>query len=358
VEPDLTEDERMTETTAAGTEIPRTLAAALEPAWLSEILGPVIGGKTVTRVEVAEVQKTMATKVRFVAHWDGGAEAFCLKAFLDVEPGGSSGMAVTITESDFYSQVAPRLGVRVPACVAAQVDRAAGHGIIVMRDLVVAGARFCTALEPFDVDQAAASLDQLARLHAGRAVLADSPWISHRISELAQSGVLPPGMLQELLNGPRGEPLDARTRDADVLLTAVRALAARDAALPQTLVHGDCHAGNIFRTADGPGLIDWQLLQHGNWALDVAYHIAAVLPVEVAEKEERRLLADYLARAAGYGCETPDLETAHRLYRAAAVWGFFLWAITRRVDPPIMMTFVHRLGAAVMRHDSYRLLGV
>lgn len=341
-----------------GAAIPHTLAAALQPGWLSQALKPVIGGATVTRVDVIEVLRTMATKVRFVAHWDGGAEAFCLKGFLDIERGASSGMAATITESDFYSKVASRVSIQTPDCVAAHVNRVEGHGVFIMRDLVAGGARFCTALEPFDVDQVAASLDQLARLHAGRAVIADSPWLGHRISELAADGVLPPGVLQDLLDGPRGEPLDGTTRNADILLTAVRSLAARDAALPHTLVHGDCHAGNIFRTADGPGLIDWQLLQRGNWALDVAYHIASVLPIELAEKEEKRLLADYLDRAAGYGCETPDLEAAHQLYRAAAVWGFFLWAITRRVDPKITMTFVHRLGAAVMRHDSYRLLGV
>jgi aminoglycoside phosphotransferase (APT) family kinase protein len=342
----------------AATDIPHTLAGALDPAWLSQILAPAIGGATLTGVEVVEVQKTMATKVRFVARWAGGAAAFCLKAFLDMEPANAAGMAVTIVESDFYTDIAPRLTVQVPALVAAVVDRAAGHGVIIMRDMVVEGARFCTALEPFTPDQTAASLDQLARLHAGRAVLADVPWISHRIGEMAHSGVIPQDMLQGLLDGPRGEPLDARTRDAGLLRQALSALAVRDAALPQTLVHGDCHAGNVFQTAAGPGLIDWQLLQHGNWSLDVAYHIAATLPVASAEREEKRLLADYLDRARGYGCETPDLETAHRQYRAAAVWGYFLWAITRKVDPPIILAFVERLGSAVMRHDSFRLLDV
>jgi hypothetical protein len=40
------------------------------------------------------------------------------------------------------------------------------------------------------------------------------------------------------------------------------------------------------------------------------------------------------------------------------VYGFYLWSITRRVDPAIINVFVARLGASVTRHDSYQLLGL
>jgi aminoglycoside phosphotransferase (APT) family kinase protein len=123
-------------------------------------------------------------------------------------------------------------------------------------------------------------------------------------------------------------------------------------------VHGDAHAGNIFRDPHGPGLIDWQLLQSGGWALDVAYHIAAVLPVEVVEVEERALLAHYLSEMAALGCAMPDAETAWRQYREAPAYGYYLWSITRRVDPAIIDVFVERLGKAVVRHDTFALLGV
>jgi hypothetical protein len=227
-----------------------------------------------------------------------------------------------------------------------------------MRDLIVDGARFCTALEPFSADQAAASLEQIARLHTRREVLKSEPWIDRRIASLAEATYVPQPMLQELLDGPRGVNLSARTKDAGRLIAGMKALAARDADLPQTLVHGDCHAGNIFQTADGPGLIDWQLLQSGGWALDVAYHIAAVLPVELAEQEEWNLLRHYLDFARGLGNEVPDFEPAQAQYRQAPVYGYYLWAITRRVDPPIINVFVDRLGKSVTRHDSFRLLGL
>ena len=346
---------------ARKTRVPVTFDQAMDPVWLTDVLAPVTGGASITEVKVVEVLRTMATKVRFTVHWDeprSGSAAFCLKAFLDVDPAAAAqGGSVTITESDFYAEIAPALSVRVPDCVAHVVERP-GLGVIIMRDLVAEGARFCTALEPLVPDQTAASLDQLARLHGSSKILDRAAWVRRRIGDFAQGQVMPLSVLQDLLDGPRGAELEPGIRDAGRLMEGLRALAARDAELPQTLVHGDCHAGNLYQTPDGPGLIDWQLLQRGGWALDVAYHIAAVLPIEVAEREEWNLLADYLDRARGYGCDTPDFEIARDQYRTAVVWGYFLWSITRRVEPAIIDTFVHRLGSAVTRHQSYSLLGV
>jgi Ser/Thr protein kinase RdoA (MazF antagonist) len=264
-----------------------------------------------------------------------------------------------IREADFYTFVAPRVEVRVPTCVAAIVDRERKQGVIIMRDLIVDGARFCTALEPFTRDEAAASLEQIARLHAGSFLLKTESWITPRIGDLAQAQYVPMPLLQEMLDGERAKGLTAAVRNAERLVDAMKVLAQRDSGRPQFLVHGDSHAGNNFRSSDGgAGLIDWQLLQRGGWALDVAYHVAAVLPVDVAEREERKLLGHYLEMMSGFGCEVPDEEEAWLQYREAAIYGYYLWSITRRVDPPIINLFVNRLGSAVTRHDSYRLLGI
>jgi hypothetical protein len=40
------------------------------------------------------------------------------------------------------------------------------------------------------------------------------------------------------------------------------------------------------------------------------------------------------------------------------MYGYYMWGITRRVDPPIIRQFTDRLGRAVMRHGSFELLGV
>jgi hypothetical protein len=342
-------------------KVPRTLAEALDPAWLTQALIPVTGGAGITAVETVEVIRTVATKVRFTAAFEGargGREAFCLKGFLDVDSEMARGGAVTVLEADFYNKLASKLGVRVPDCAAIVIDRELPLGVVIMRDLIDQGARFCTALEAFSAEEAAQSLEQLARLHVSRLPLDEMPWVRRRITDLARAQYVPLPVLQEMLNGPRGEGLPARTRDATLLVKAMQALAARVETGPQVLVHGDAHAGNIYRTAQGPGLIDWQLLQRGCWALDVPYHIGAVLPIDVAEKEERALLAHYLDTVRRLGGETPSVEEAWETYRASVLYGYYLWSITRRVEPAIINVFVGRLGASLTRHESYRLLGV
>jgi hypothetical protein len=346
--------------TAQG-DIPRTLDAALDPRWLERVLADAFDGRRVIAVEQVELIRTVATKVRFTVTFEGLAEpvALCLKGLLDVDAATARGGPVTVLEGDFYEKLAPSIDVRVPDCIAAVVDRDAQQGIIVMRDLIADGARFCSALEAFSVDQAAASIEQIARLHAKGDLLGGRPWIERRIAKLAEAQYVTQPMLQEMLDGPRGTILRPEIRDAGRLIAGMRALSARDAERPQTLVHGDAHAGNIYRTADGcPGLIDWQLLQSGGWALDIAYHVAAVLDIAVAEREERRLLDHYLEVMRGLGATVPDRETAWSQYRESPVYGYYLWGITRRVDPAIIAIFVPRLGSAVTRHDSFGLLGV
>lgn len=337
-------------------KVPDTLADALDPKWLTQALAAYTGGADIEDVRTVEVIRTVATKVRFIASFGDKQEAFCLKGFLDMEQAAGAGVTA-VREGNFYTRLAPQLSVRLPTCAASVQNRQATQGVLIMRDLIRDGARFCTALETFTVQEAAASLEQLARLHASRVELGKIPWLRHQIEDFARGDYVPVARLQQMLDGERGQGLPSRTRNAEALRASLRALAQLDASWPHVLVHGDCHAGNIFRTAQGPGLIDWQIVQRGGWALDVAYHICAVLDVPLAEREERALLLHYLETLRGFGAETPDAELAWAQYRTSLVYGYYLWSITRRVEPAVINTFVHRLGSAVARHESFALLG-
>jgi len=340
--------------------VPKTLSAALDPDFLSEALATVSGGARVTSVEVVETLRTVATKVRFAVTFGESGEryGFCLKGLLDVDEGTARGGSTCVLEGDFYCKVAPTVNVRVPEAVAVVTDREAQQSVLIMRDLIASGAHFCSALEAFDADQALASLGQLANLHAGSAFLDGAPWIRPRAAELARADYVGAAELQGLMDGPRREGVPANVLNAAKLIEGVKELANRDEGRRQFMIHGDSHAGNNFRTAEGAGLIDWQLLQKGGWALDVAYHLCAVLPVELAEKEERRLMGEYLAMMKGHGFAMPGEEEAWSQYREAVMYGYYLWAITKRVDPPIINLFFNRLGNAAARHDNFALLGV
>lgn len=340
--------------------VPTTLEAALDPAWLTQALAGMSGGRRVICAEPTGMVRTMATKLCCSVRFEGDdrPHALALKAFLDVDEDNAGGGATTVREADFYAEIAPRIIARVPQVHALVIDRAASQALIVMPDLVAAGARFCSAREAFTAEEAAQSLSEYARLHAAAELLNGRPWIGRRIALYAEHQHVPAETLQAMMHGERNEGLPDHVRDAGLLVAGLKALAARDEARPATLLHGDCHAGNLYWSAEGPGLIDWQLVQRGGWALDVAYHIAAVLPVAVAEAEERHLLRHYLAELAAHGGDVPGEETAWALYRESALYGFYLWSITRRVEPDITQMFCQRLGSALARHDAHRLLGV
>jgi aminoglycoside phosphotransferase (APT) family kinase protein len=335
-------------------------SVVLSPEWLS---GPL--GAPVRTVDVVERLETVATKVRFRVEYEHGARdanglvaAFCVKAYFN--PAMRTRVAAGEPEARFYTELAPTLPIRVPPCVYAAIDPETGHALVLMEDLVAQGATFLTALSPYTTNQARGTLEQLARLHAEHwddPGLATHPFLAPRLPSFLQ--YVDADRLQSQLDGPRGDDLPTPVKDAARLRAALLAIAERDANGPQVLVHGDTHAGNLYELPGGaPGIIDWQVVQQGSWALDVAYHLGAVLDVDARRAGERDLLEHYLGCLAAAGAPAPDLEDAWFDYRSHLAYGYFMWAITQMVDPPIIETFTRRLGLAVADHDSFGLLGV
>ncbi|MDP3768463.1 MAG: aminoglycoside phosphotransferase family protein, partial [Dehalococcoidia bacterium] len=331
---------------------PTDAEVVLSPRWLSQALSRPGAPVDVHRVEVLESIRTTATKTRFAVFCgpEGTRSQYCVKGFFGdaVLPPGAA--LTSQSEANYYLHVRQRVNVRAAGLCYAAIDPESGHGLVLMDDMIAQGARFLTALEPYTADQASASLQQLARLHApfwGRD-LSPFPWLVSRIERFAETSIIPLEMLQDLLDGERGVPLPPNVKNAARIHRGLRAIAERSAPQPQTLVHGDAHAGNLFEVPGGVGLIDWQLLQRANWALDVAFHIAAALSEADREAWEQPLLRHYLACLRAEGVEPPPWDEAWREYRAHVLYGYYLWGVTRRVDPPIIHEFVKRLGRAVV----------
>ncbi|WP_323809632.1 phosphotransferase family protein [Sphingobium baderi] len=345
---------------------PLLLDTVLSAAWLGRALGGAGDPMDVRAVHIVDQFGPSCTKVRMELEFGPSAppglhSAYCLKGFFG-DPGiGYLKSGVQLTESAFYRDCAPTLSMRLAECVHAGSDEATGAGVLLMKDLITAGARFLTALEPYSARQAESSLDQLARLHVaswGDAALAKWPWVRSKARELTRYQVVPAARVTELMRGERGAPLPDAIRDGARIYAALGRIADRDTALPHCLIHGDAHAGNMFENADGCGIVDWQLLQRGHWSLDVAYHVAAALTVEDRRTHEQDLLRLYLDRLAAHGVTPPAWDDAWDRYRESLAYGMFLWAITIRVDPPVIMEFNRRLGTAVADHDSFGRLGV
>ena len=237
---------------------PLTLDTALMPEWLSAMLGANWPGAEVRQVDVVEVLATQATKARIALVIDGGMNGagqspptrLCIKGVL-TDTGAVH--SASIVETLFYREAAAALPVRVPGCIHAALSDDGSRGVIVMHDVIAAGGRFCSALEPLSPDEARDGLAQLVQLH-----LASQPgspafgfgWARSFLDQISKQPIIPEAALQALLDGSRGALLVPAVRNARRLQTALEALAAEVRQGPLCLVHGDAHAGNIYRQAD------------------------------------------------------------------------------------------------------------
>ncbi len=344
----------------SGLAIPETLEEATDPRWLGEALAGVSGGAPVVEVTLTEVVKAMAAKVRIGVRFASEPERvhyYCVKGFLDTDQDRQSTGEVTTRESNFYLRIAPHLSMRVPACPSVVTDDS-GQAIMIMEDVIANGAHFCDTHHPFTVEQTQATLDQIARLHAASHLLESNPWIPRGMDWMAESRHFPEAWITRQMHDPRGEGLPEATLDGGNLLAGLGVLADRSRAGAHTLLHGDTHIANIYEDAKGPGFADWQLVKAANWAIDVAYHINCVLPIEVAESRERELLGYYLDALGRHGGSPVAADVAWEEYCCATPYGLYLWAITTRVDPLKTRENFQRLGAAVTRSGAYRRLGV
>lgn len=344
------------------TEVPASLDEALDSAWLGKVLSHLSGGSAIETLEVQGVVKAMASKVRLAVSFAKEPQRvypLCVKGFLDFDLGAAADIT-TLREGGFYAAIAPHVDMLLPPCVAVVRDKADRRCIIILADLIEAGAHFYNALEPFGIEQVTETLDQLARLHAKPKLVDHNDWLPSRLSDLAtRKPVYPWQKIQQLMRDSRAEGLPPSTTSADKLKLGLMALEQRLSQQAVTLLHGDCHPGNVFKMPSGRlGFTDWQLVQKGHWSLDVAYHIAASMPVELAEKEEKELLRFYLDALQRHGGQSVSMDLAWEVYRCAPIYGFYHWAITQRVDPAITQQAYGRLGAAVTRHESYQRLGI
>ena len=84
------------------------------------------------------------------------------------------------------------------------------------------------AVTIMDVEQLGGTMiEQLAGLHMGSRFLDGAEWIQPRAAQLAQMTYVTPQMLQDLMDGPRGDGLAPHVRRADRLIAGMRALAGR-----------------------------------------------------------------------------------------------------------------------------------
>jgi hypothetical protein len=271
---------------------------------------------------------------------------------------------ITEAETRFYLELAGEIPIRIPAVVSARHRPWSFE--LVIEDLVGAG---CTLLPPgasLSVEQARQVLESLASLHAAfwqdPRLDGSLSWLTDlRRREVALGNRLARPMMA--LGLVRAGPLvPPSIRDGARRYAAERERVCRVLAEgPRTVIHHDCHPGNLFWTADGaPGLLDWQLVRSGSWASDVAYLLATGLTTPDRRAHGDALLRHYLEALPEP--IRPDPPSAHERIRRHTAYAFeamlltlALGALMPRED---IRRLVHRTAVAVLDAESFSALGL
>lgn len=239
------------------------------------------------------------------------------------------------SEQCFYRHAAPRLDLRLPTLIAAQIDETAGRGVLVLSD--IAPARQGDTLLGASPAESDALIDAMAEYHAlywegrhgsdapaipvcsaaPRWLRADEEWRQKLVAAL-----------------PRFRELWAdRLPSAAIEFAAdlpTRVASARDglAAAPRTLVHGDLHLDNVlFIEEEVPVILDWPSAYRGPAGVDFWRLLLEGMTIAARHERQERLVARYLqaleSRGVQYDRErllSDGMHVATLLYAAAALW--------------------------------------
>jgi hypothetical protein len=307
-------------------------STGLTPAWLSTALSARHPGVRVAAVEVVDATERTNHHLRLGLAYDVRAGApdtlFCKLPPRDPAHRariGAGGMGAR--EVHFYSEVAPSLSLRVPACSYAAAG-ADGSFLMLLEDLTARGAAISDGSWAVPGRLAGAALAELAELH----VRYEDPARLASVAGWAASkrGKTPDFVIQTLrhvIDHCADQLNDAYLAIAALYIDHGDAIEATWDAGPRTLIHGDAHIGNLFVDGERVGFLDWGMAKLGTPMRDVSFFLTMGIEPADRRRDERELIRHYLdARRAlgGSPIAFEDAWLAHRIHAAYTVIASFL----------------------------------
>jgi hypothetical protein len=303
------------------------------PAWLTAVLrhaGAIAGDTEVTAFEATQIGTgQVGANVRYVLEYDGaGGPASVVGKFSSRDPDSAAAGIATLTyetEVAFYRQLADTVAISRPHCYYAAIEHGTADVVLVLDDITpaVQGDQIagCT------IEQAELALDEAAKLHGprwGDPGLADLAWLD-RSGTIDASVVL---MMWEGFRDRYRSTLSPVSLDeGERLMGALDRWWGSPRERP-TVVHTDYRLDNmLFGT--GPGarpltVVDWQTVQLGIGAHDVAYFLGNAFEPEVRRSCEERLVRRYHDALVGLGVDGYSFDRCWHDYMRASHASFLM----------------------------------
>jgi hypothetical protein len=296
----------------------------LDAEWLTGALAARSGGARVltVRTEPLPVRDALFTGPDYVfLTWDRDdlPPSLVAKAVAEDHAAAAMGAALGVFEREagFYDHLATRCGVRVAE--AWFTWSAPDSTLLILEDL--SALRPGDGREGLEVDEVAATLGALARMHAqwwGGADLED-------LGFLRRGDAAPLALIDEQCRALVDVFIErcAPGWSADEL-AFVRSVAASASSWWRplftgevTLVHGDVKPGNLFFDGMEPVFVDWQAVAVASPALDVASILGCGLEPAVRHGAQDDLLSGYVEALRAHGVTLEERSWREQLRLAA-----------------------------------------
>jgi aminoglycoside/choline kinase family phosphotransferase len=313
--------------------------------WTEQVLGA-------TKVEQTGIVWGTATKVLVEATYaDGRTQRLCVKGgfrpeLLAIMSAGYQAEAL------FYRDVAPQLGTGVPVSHHAAVD--GEQGIVILDDILAAGARVNDPRQAMTVSQVADGLTAMAAWHARSDLSLDWMPPAPYYRPIVDSLFLPAHWDAYIGQTTTGPVLEVFA-DREQIAGAYQQLWAAQDARPATFVHGDANPTNVyFDPSGGTRFLDWQFACRTDAYHDVACFLVGSLRTEDRRDDEQSLLREYLS-ARGAGAESFD--EAWTAYRRNAVYGAVYCLTPEEMQPAaVRAPLADRYAQAALDLETLKLL--
>jgi len=315
----------------------------LSPQWLSNALACRFPGVRVRSFEVLDEHSGTTTRVRISLDYEtaGGDVRPPRTIFLKLTPKGLpqrlflAATGIGRNELLFYRDVKPRLPVRAPEVYGLRSVGAGRQFVLLLEDVGAGDARLNAVGDFVSPGEARRVIGALARLHAAfwesdrfRRDLHWLPGYESRQRDLPWERFVTGRMIALALRR-FGREFPISFQSVAVVCSERRNLLERlwsEGA--RTLVHGDCHVGNLFFESDLVGFFDWQVCGHAPGMRDVSYFLCSSFDSTLRRGHERELIAFYLDELSRRGIAAPSFEEAWRQHRLFALYTWIAAAFT------------------------------
>jgi len=262
----------------------------------------------------------------------------------------------------------PELGLNMPQVFFQHLDTEGKQMVILMEDLKLRGVRFQNGLEPNNADQVARRLVALADFHS-------KTWDSEELKQGGKYGSLERNgaqmFLDYLVHGgftdeefakframPRVQACPVAMHDYGWIKRLIAYTADLSDAIPNCVIHGDTHLGNLYEEEDGtPGFFD-SLARQEPGISEVTYHICNALDPKVRRENERDLIALYRNALKERGVTVPSYHEMLHQYTAFLSLNLITFFVNPNNYQTEAFNTAHavRAGMALLDNNAFDLI--